>query len=83
MTTHPIQLRWPGRCHLCAARLPAGTQALFDSVSRELSCRRCATGELPLPEAPPTRRQSEAERTRIKALIAETRAILNSSRRAG
>lgn len=83
MSAHPIQLRWPGRCHLCCARLPVGDRALFDPASRDLTCYRCADGELPLFAPPPVRRPSEAERARIKALIAETRAVLDASRRAG
>jgi hypothetical protein len=63
--------------------LTVGDRALFDPVSRELTCHHCADGELPLFGVAPVHRPTEAERARIKALIAEARAVLEASRQAG
>jgi hypothetical protein len=87
MGTRSIQLRWPGRCWRCSAHLDAGATAEFDPVSRELTCRDCLEGRLPLPLPPVPEpdhphRPSVSERERIRLLIAETKATLHAARRA-
>jgi hypothetical protein len=89
MTTRSIQLRWAGRCSRCSARLPVGATADFDPVCRELTCARCADGQLPLPlpDPPPPSPSRRArgtadERARIRALIDEAKAALHAGRKA-
>ena len=73
MASRSIQLRWPGRCHLCSARLAPGQTASFDEVSRQLTCMSC------IATAPGSRarRSRRAEREHVRALIAEARAALD------
>ena len=82
MALRSIQLRWPGRCVLCQHDLPAGTLALFDAATHEISCLDC-------PTTPAHRSQvrshesTEAERDRLRHLIGDARAALAAARRAG
>jgi hypothetical protein len=73
---------------MCRVALAAGDVAAFDSVTRELRCVRClaAYNAGHEPErtdrtgASRARRQAEAERDRIKALIADAREALDRAR---
>jgi hypothetical protein len=88
MGMHAIELRWRGRCVRCAAELAAGELARFDDVTHEISCLDCkdrarvariaAARKLASPPPSPRRSpaQSQAERRRIRALIADARAAL-------
>lgn len=76
MALRSIQLRWPGRCVLCHHDLPAGTLALFDAATHEISCIDCPTTPAQRTQA----RGSEAERDRIRHLIEDTRAMLQARR---
>jgi hypothetical protein len=67
-----------------------GATADFDPVCRELTCARCADGQLPLPLPDPPApsgtsmrvRGTADERARIRALIDEAKAALQAGRRA-
>ena len=87
MGMHAIELRWRGRCVRCAAELAAGELARFDDISHEISCLDCKdrarvariAAAKKLASPPPTPRQSQAERRRIRALIADARAALEQA----
>lgn len=38
-----MRLRYAGTCRLCAASLPAGTQAIYESETKTVRCVECAT----------------------------------------
>jgi hypothetical protein len=38
-----MRLRYAGTCRLCAASLPAGTQAIYESETKTVRCLECAT----------------------------------------
>jgi hypothetical protein len=38
-----MRLRYAGTCRLCAASLPAGTQAIYESETKIVRCLECAT----------------------------------------
>ena len=84
MGMHAIELRWRGRCARCAELLAAGELARYDDVSHQISCLDCDDRKRPRLTAspPPKPHHSEAERRRVRALIADARAALDGARRA-
>ena len=93
MSVHWIELRWRGRCSRCRAELGRGELARFDDVTREIACfdcderarvgRQAARERMRLTTPPPAAPPTPADRTRVKAMIAEARAALADDRRAG
>lgn len=88
MGVRAIQLRRGSRCRDCRTDLRPGELAYYDEARRLVRCRPCAMGDrptLPLEVAPTAARArpSDAERARVRALIAEARDALARSRRAG
>jgi len=85
-----IELRWRGRCSRCAAELGAGELARFDIETHAISCPDCDARAATAKRAAARRpslivdapHPSEAERQRVKRLIAEARAALHADRHA-
>lgn len=49
-----MRLRYAGRCRVCCAGLPSGTEAVYERTSKTVRCLGCAA-TLPLPSAPENR----------------------------
>lgn len=90
MGMHAIELRWRARCARCAAELAAGELARFDDVSREVSCLDCrdrarvarVAAARKAAATPIVPHHTEAERRRIRSMIADARAALDGARQA-
>lgn len=90
MGLHAIELRWRRRCARCATELAAGELARFDDITHEISCLDCRdrarvariAAARKTASPPSTPHPSEAERRRIRALIAGARAALDEAHRA-
>jgi hypothetical protein len=91
MAMHTIELRWRGRCCRCRAELGAGEIARFDDRTHEVSCFDCGERAEAAALAAALRLRgtsdvhpphTEAERERVRALIADARSALSHARHA-
>lgn len=85
MGTRTIELRWRGRCARCRSPLGAGEAAHYDDATHEISCVDCAARARTAARAVaahPLLPKTEAEKVRVRQLIADARAALAHAREA-
>jgi hypothetical protein len=85
MGTRTIELRWRGRCARCHTPLGAGEVAHYDDATHEISCVDCGARARTAARAlaaRPTVPHTDAERDRVRQLIADARAALAQAREA-
>jgi hypothetical protein len=72
MAARRLRLRYPGTCSICAANLPKGTDATWDSDARAATCLACSSVEIPIDRGTPggsAQREGEARRERREARV--------------